>query len=116
MKRKIFLTLGILLSVCLLQFASCSSGDSNPSPEEVMQKINSGQTLDNADYYAMLDYLEEFVERGESGDGSYEDGQAIGHEYPYFMAFAIQLDNAPAEIANDSHYKNVVERFLQVMQ
>lgn len=80
-----------------------------------MQKINSGETLEEGDYYTMLDYMEDFVEDGEASDGSYEAGQELGQEYPYIMVFAIKLDNVPEEISTDPRYEDVCERFLRIM-
>ena len=87
-----------------------------PSPSEVANKINNGQQLDIEDYHTMVDYLENFCDAGEESDNTYESGAEVAREHPYFMMFALQLDNAPEEIKNSSQYQNVRRRFFSLMQ
>lgn len=112
MKRKLLSVISAAMMVCIVFLCSCGE----PSPQEVMNKINSGDQLEEADYYVMLDYLEDFVEMGEMSDGSYEEGQRAGRKYPYFMQFATALDNAPSDIRQDEDYQDIMTRFIIVMQ
>ncbi len=113
MNKKIFLLLAAGLVVCIGALSSC--GISAPSPEEVMEKITANDKLEVADYQTMLDYLEDFVDAGEASENSYEAGQQVAQEYPYFMAFANKLDQAPDELTQEMAYKDVMKRFILLM-
>ena len=112
-----------LLCLCLLMVMGCTitscSSIVNPDPEEVMEKINSGEALDEADYATMVDYINDFCDEADASDGSYEAGQEAVERYPYFMAFGLTLANAvettPDEIGDKAEAKNAVNRLMNVM-
>lgn len=102
--------------VTLVAFLAIScSGITQPSADEVMDKINNSEQLEAADYETILDYLEEFCDDGETRDNTYEEGQALGTEHPYFLPFALVLDNAPQEVKDEPRYKEITKRFLVLM-
>ena len=111
MKKLIYL---FVITIAAIAITACSDG--LPSPSEVSNKIDNGQQLDIADYHTMVDYLEKFCDAGEESSNNYESGAELAREYPYFMKFALQLDNPPVEIKNSSEYQNVRQRFFSLMQ
>ncbi len=111
MKRfKLFVISMLFLTGCILSYCS---GITNPTPDEVMSKINSGQTLDEDDYATMIDYIQEFCAEGESSDGSYESGRAAGEKYPYFMAFGMTLGHALDNNSDQIKDKEVATKTMQ---
>lgn len=112
MKLTKFLLTMLLTSLLAVGLYACSSA---PTPDEVVEKINAGQQLDESDYQTMLDYLEDFVEAGEASANSYGSGREVGSKYPYFMVFAMHLDNAPASIESTDQYEDVLTRFIILM-
>lgn len=112
MKKSIKLIMAFAISVTLGILTSCSQ----PSADEVVYKINSGEQLEMPDYETMLDYLEEFVEVGENSPNDYESGQELGRMYPYFMQFAFKLDDAPQEMKDSDRYNNICRRFSTLMR
>ncbi len=116
MKKSTKSIMAFAMSVCLGILVACSgTALTQPSPDEVMNKITSRQKLEMADYETMLDYVEEFVEVGEDSPNDYESGQEVARAYPYFLRFYNTLDFAPAEMQKDSRYKNVRQRFVILM-
>ena len=112
MKRIKNLLTAIMLSMFMGVMISCSG---KPSPDDVMSKINSHEQLETADYETMLDYLEEFIELGEENPYDYEAGQEASKQYPYFMTFIVNLDNAPSEVKSSEQYKDVTRRFSRLI-
>lgn len=114
MKKSIKLIMAFAISVTFGILASCSS-NYQPSADEVVYKIKSGEQLEMPDYETMLDYLEEFVEVGEDSPNDYESGQELGRMFPYFMQFAFKLDDAPQEMKDSDRYNNICRRFSILM-
>ena len=114
MRKLTKMIMALAISACMGALVACSSL-SQPSPNEVIEKIQSGEKLENADYETMLDYLEEFVEVGEASPNDYESGQEIAREYPYFLQFANNVVSAPKEIKNGSRYNNIMRRYILLM-
>lgn len=114
MRKLTKMIVAFAFAACVGAVVACSSL-SQPSPEEVVEKIQSGQKLENADFETMLDYLEEFVEVGEMLPNDYESGQEIAREYPYFLQFATKVVDAPEEIKNGDRYNNVMRRYIILM-
>ncbi len=109
---KSIIALAASLFICVM--AACS-GVTQPSPQDVAVKIQTGEKLEESDYETMLDYLKEFVEVGEESPNDYESGQAVAREYPYFMKFADKVVYAPANIKNGERYKDVMQRYIILM-
>lgn len=110
--RIIRTSLVILVSVFTL---SCSNAKGGPSADDVIAKINNGEKLESADYETMLDYLVDFCDTGEMTANDYESGRSVGEEYPYFMTFAVALDDAPQDIKESERYSKTVNRFVRLM-
>ncbi|MBD5287259.1 MAG: hypothetical protein HDR47_00825 [Bacteroides sp.] len=110
---KMIMALAISASMGLI--VSCSDF-SQPSPDEVVEKIQAGKQLEDVDYETMLDYLEEFVEVGEASPKDYEAGQELAREYPYFLQFANKVVYAPEDIKNGERYNNIMRRYIYLMQ
>ncbi|MDE7431585.1 MAG: hypothetical protein K2N34_06705 [Lachnospiraceae bacterium] len=81
MKKTIKSIMAFAMTICLSIMVGCS-GIGQPSPEEVMDKINSREKLEMEDYETILDYVEEFVEVGEASPNNYESGQEVARAYP----------------------------------
>lgn len=102
------------MTAVAVTFMSCSL--TLPSADDVYAKIMSGESLDDEDYESMIEYLDEFCDAGEDSPNTYEAGQEIGDEYPYFITFAIALDSAPESIKDSDDYKEVTERFAKLVR
>ncbi len=100
---------------CATLFVISCSQMAQPSADEVMAKMQSGENLEVADYNTMLDYLEVFCDAGEMSDSDYESGRMIGEQYPYFMSFTMALDNAPQEVRNEERFSDIQKRFMNLM-
>lgn len=75
------------------KLTSCSE-IGNPDPEDVITKINSGKTLDKADYVTIVDYIDDFSYGTDSSDDLYESGREAVERYPYFKFLRMALANA----------------------
>ncbi len=117
MKKFFSLMFALVIASCAI-CTSCS-GIGDPDPEEVMQKINSGEKLDEGDYNTMIDYINDFCDEGEYSDGSYESGYELGQQYPYFMAFGLRLEQAvnshSDELENPSAARKAVSRLQRAL-
>lgn len=98
-------------------FASCmfACGLTQPTPDDVAEKILNGETLESDDYATMQDYLNNFCDEGEDSDNTYEAAQEVARKYPYFMTFALKLENAPSDVKDDLDISNTLNRFMLLM-
>lgn len=96
----------LLFATLILAFASC--GNKKPTPEEVAQKLEANQTLDEADYGVMIDYCGAYAEKAQplfdainaQPDASSPEAiKAAGdmdnlyNEYPYLETFRNAIYN-----------------------
>ncbi len=114
MRKTVKSIMAVAASLFIGAMVACS-GVGQPSPQDVAEKIETGEKLEEADYETMLDYLEEFVEVGEDSPNDYESGQAVAREYPYFLKFADKVVYAPANIKNGERYREIMQRYIILM-